>query len=222
MQIIKPSFIIETPIDGENILKQVEKAGRTAYKAEDKITADSAKKFVRKILDMGHESVIEHYNITIRVICDRGVTHEIVRHRLASYTQESTRYCNYSMGKFGGEIMVIKPCFWDSGNEEDKKKYEIWENAIKSAEKAYLELIKLGASPQEARSVLPNSLKTEIVMTMNLREWRHFFKLRTSNDAHPQMREIAQPLLDEFKRQIPVIFDDIVYGEDKNFKCQSF
>jgi len=222
MQIIKPFFIIETPIDGENILKQVENAGRTAYKADDKITKDSAMKFVKKILDMGHESVIEHYNITVRVVCDRGVTHEIVRHRIASYTQESTRYCNYSMGKFGGEIMVIKPCFWDSGSEEDKKKYEIWKNAIKSAEKAYLELIKLGASPQEARSVLPNSLKTEIVMTMNLREWRHFFKLRTSNDAHPQMREIAQPLLDEFKRQIPAMFDDIVYGEDKNFKCQSF
>lgn len=214
MKIISPFSIIETPIDGEYILKQIEKAGRTAYKTEDKITADSAKKFVKKILDMGHESVIEHYNITVRVICDRGITHEIVRHRIASYTQESTRYCNYSMGKFGGEIMVIKPCFWDSGSEKDKKKYEIWEDAMKSAEKAYLELIRLGASPQEARSVLPNSLKTEIVMTLNLREWRHFFKLRTSNAAHPQMREIAQPLLDELKRQIPVIFDDIVYKGD--------
>ena len=211
MKIIKPSFIIETPIDGENILKLIEKAGRTAYKTEDKITVDSAKTFVKKILDMGHESVIEHYNITVRVICDRGVTHEIVRHRMASYTQESTRYCNYSVGKFGGEITIIKPCFWNSDNEADKKKYEIWEKAMKEAEKAYLELINLGASPQEARSVLPNSLKTEIVMTMNLREWRHFFKLRTSNAAHPQMREIARPLLDEFKKQVPVIFDDIVY-----------
>jgi len=215
MQIIEPYFIIETPIDGEYILKRVEKAGRTAYKTEDKITVDSAKKFVKKILDMGHESVIEHYSITVRVICDRGVTHEIVRHRIASYTQESTRYCNYSMGKFGGEIAVIKPCFWNSDSAEDKEKFEMWEEAMKSAEKAYLKLMELGALPQEARSVLPNSLKTEIVMTMNLREWRHFFKLRTSSAAHPQMREIAQPLLDEFKRQIPVIFDDIVYGEDK-------
>ena len=211
MKIIKPSFIIETPIDGESILKLIEKAGRTAYKTEDKITADSAKTFVKKILDMGHESVIEHYNITVRIISDRGVTHEIVRHRIASYTQESTRYCNYSAGKFGGEITIIKPCFWNSDNEADKKKYEIWEKAMKEAEKAYLELINLGASPQEARSVLPNSLKTEIVMTKNLREWRHFFKLRTSNAAHPQMREIARPLLDEFKKQIPVIFDDIIY-----------
>ena len=214
MKIIKPYLIIETPIDGEYILKQIEKAGRTAYKTEDKITTDSAKKFVKKILDMGHKSVIEHYNITVRVICDRGVTHEIVRHRIASYTQESTRYCNYSMGKFGGEIAVIKPCFWNSDNVEDRKKFEVWKEAMKSAEKSYFELIKLGATPQEARSVLPNSLKTEIVMTMNLREWLHFFKLRTSNDAHPQMREIAQPLLDEFKKQVSVIFDDIVYKEE--------
>lgn len=214
MKVINTSFIIETPIDAEYILKQIEKAGRTAYKTGDKITTDSAKKFVKKILDMGHESVIEHYNITVRVICDRGVTHEIVRHRIASYTQESTRYCNYSMGKFGGEITVIKPCFWNSDSAEDKKKYEIWEGAIKAAEKAYLELIKLGASPQEARSVLPNSLKTEIVITMNLREWRHFFKLRTSNAAHPQMREIAISLLGGFKKQIPVIFDDIVCKGD--------
>ena len=211
MKSIKPSFIIESDIDGEIILKHIEKAGRTAYKTEDKIIPDSARKFVEKILDMGHESVIEHYNITVRVICDRGVTHEIVRHRMASYTQESTRYCNYSAGKFGEEITVIKPCFWISGSEIDQKKYEIWDGAMKAAEKAYLELINLGASPQEARSVLPNSLKTEIVMTMNLREWRHFFKLRTSNAAHPQMREIARPLLDEIKKQLPVIFDDIVY-----------
>jgi thymidylate synthase (FAD) len=211
MKVIKPFFIIETPINGEDFLKLIEKAGRTAYKTEDKITVDSAKTFVKNILDRGHESVIEHYNITVRIICDRGVTHEIVRHRVASYTQESTRYCNYSAGKFGGEITVIKPCFWNSGSEVDKKKYEIWEKAMKEAEKAYLDLINLGASPQEARSVLPNSLKTEIVMTMNLREWRHFFKLRTSNAAHPQMREIACPLLDEFKKQVSVIFDDIVY-----------
>lgn len=211
MRVINPFFVIEDVINSEDLLKKIEKAGRTCYKSEEEITVDSAKDFIRKILKLGHESVIEHYNITVRVICDRGVTHEIVRHRIASYTQESTRYCNYSVGKFGGEITVIKPCFWISDNEADKKKYDIWENAMKATEEAYLELVNLGASPQEARSVLPNSLKTEIVMTMNLREWRHFFKLRTSNAAHPQMREIACPLLDEFKKQIPVIFDDIAY-----------
>lgn len=211
MKIIKATFVIEDLIDGEEILKKIERAGRTCYKSEDKITVDSAAKFVRMIRDLGHESIIEHEKITVRIICDRGVTHEIVRHRLASYSQESTRYCNYGKSKFGNEITVIEPCFWQSDSPQDKERYEIWEKAIEEAEKAYLKLIELGATPQEARSVLPNSLKTEIVTTMNIREWRHFFKLRTSNAAHPQMREIARPLLDEFKKRIPVLFDDIVY-----------
>jgi thymidylate synthase (FAD) len=213
MRVIKPEFVIEDDINGEEILKKIEKAGRTCYKSEDKITADSAKKFIKKILAMGHESVIEHEKVSVRVICDRGVTHEIVRHRLASYSQESTRYCNYTKDKFGSEISVIEPCFWQSGSDEDKERYSTWKRSMEAAEKAYFKLIELGASPQEARSVLPNSLKTEIVMTMNLREWRHFFRLRTSPGSHPQMHEIAIPLLEEFKKRIPVIFDDIVYKD---------
>lgn len=205
MKIIEPQIIIESNVDGDYILKQIEKAGRTAYKSEDKITQDSSKDFVRMIRKRGHLSVIEHQSVTVRVICDRGVSHEIVRHRLASYTQESTRYCNYTKGKFGNEITVIKPCFWS----ENEEKYKIWKQTIVQIETGYNKLIELGASPQEARSVLPNSLKTEIVMTMNLREWEHFFKLRTSEAAHPQMREIAQPLLQEFKKLIPIIFDDM-------------
>lgn len=213
MNIIKPYFIIEDKIDGEEILKKIERAGRTSYKSESRITPDSARKFVKMIIERGHFSVIEHYCISVRVVCDRGVSHEIVRHRLASYTQESTRYCNYSKGKFGSEITVIEPVFWDLSKPEDKKKYEVWKKAMENDEKAYMKLIKLGATPQEARSVLPNSLKTEIVITMNLREWHHFFKLRTSKEAHPQMREIAIPLLKEFKKKIPVIFDDILPEE---------
>lgn len=215
MKIIKPSFTIENKINGEEILKKIEKAGRTCYKSEERITADSAKEFIKKILASGHESVIEHEKVTVRIICDRGVSHEIVRHRIASYSQESTRYCNYSKNKFGKEITVIDPCFWKSGGETDHKKYKIWKEAMGASEKAYLELMELRASPQEARDVLPNSLKTEIVITMNLREWRHFFKLRTSNAAHSQMREITRPLLDEFKKQIPVVFDDIVYTKER-------
>ena len=205
MNIITPYFIIESPINGKSILSQIEKAGRTAYKSEDKITNASAKEFVSLINSKGHHSVIEHQSITVRVVCDRGVSHEIVRHRIASYTQESTRYCNYAQGKFGNELTVIKPCFWDENDE----KYLVWKNSIIQSEKAYNELIALGASPQEARSVLPNSLKTEIVITMNLREWKHFFELRTSDAAHPQMREIARPLLKEFQKRIPIIFDDL-------------
>lgn len=211
MKIIKPSVIILDEINGEEILKKIEKAGRTCYKSEDRITVDSAKQFVRFIIEHGHETVLEHEKITVRVICDRGVSHEIVRHRIASYSQESTRYCNYSKDKFGHEITVIDPCFWKSESGKDQQKYEIWEKAMQEAEKAYMKLLESGATPQETRSVLPNSLKTEIVMTMNLREWRHFFKLRTPIAVHPQMLEIARPLLDEFKKRIQIVFDDISY-----------
>lgn len=211
MRIIKASFILEDSFDGNEIIKKIELAGRTCYKSEKIITSDSAKIFVKKLIETGHESVIEHEKITVRIICDRGVTHEIVRHRIASYSQESTRYCNYSKSKFGSEITVIEPCFWKRGNSADLEKYVVWKKLMEESEKAYIKLIELGATPQEARSVLPNSLKTEIVITMNLREWRHFFKLRTTEAAHPQMREIARPLLDEFKKRIPIIFDDISY-----------
>jgi len=156
-------------------------------------------------LKSGHESVLEHEKISVRVICDRGVSHEIVRHRIASYSQESTRYCNYSKDKFNGELTFIKPCFWN----EDDIKYQKWLETMQNVEKIYLELMSYGAMAQEARSILPNSLKTEIIVTMNLREWRHFFKLRTSERAHPQMREIAIMMLKKFKDIIPVIFDDI-------------
>ena len=203
MKIIKAFFVIEDAIDGEKILKSLEKYGRVCYKSEDKATEDSAKKFIANIIKIGHESVLEHEKVTARIICDRGVTHEIVRHRIGSYSQESTRYCDYNKA---GDIIVIEPCFWNNSYP----KYLIWKRAMEDCEKAYNELIRLGATPQEARSVLPNSLKTEIVITYNLREWRHFFKLRCSKKAHPQMREVAVPLLAEFKKLIPVIFDDII------------
>jgi thymidylate synthase (FAD) len=205
MNIIKPSFVIETQLSGDEVLRRIEQACRTAYKSEDKITPESAPQFVARILKLGHESVLEHVSLTVRMQCDRGVTHEIVRHRIASYTQESTRYCDYSKGKFGGEITVIEPCFWERGTPH----YNVWRRASEAAEQAYQELISLGASPQEARSVLPTCLKTEILITMNLRAWRHFFDLRTEAAAHPQMREITLPLLEAFKRRIPVVFDDI-------------
>jgi len=211
MNIVPPQAIIEDVIDGGEVLKKIEKAGRTCYKSEDKITAESARQFVKFIIEHGHETVLEHEKVTVRIICDRGVSHEIVRHRIASYSQESTRYCNYGKDKFGHEISFIEPCFWKDGSGKNDPQYEVWEKAMQCAEKAYMQLLKLGATPQEARSVLPNSLKTEIVVTMNLREWRHFFKLRTSIAGHPQMLEIARPLLDEFKGKIPVVFDDIKY-----------
>lgn len=215
MKLIKPSheilFISPKP------LKTIEAAGRTCYKSEDKITEKSAEKFVRMIIKRGHLSVIEHAYMSVRFICDRGITHEIVRHRLAAYSQESTRYCNYK----GGVTFIIPP--WVNMKEGE---YEYgaplhtnllssvdWAKSMWSAEYSYISLLKFSWSPQQARSVLPNSLKTEIIMTANLREWMHIFKLRTSKAAHPQMRELMIPLLKEMKTLVPVIFDDIEIKE---------
>lgn len=235
MIIVKPSYEIETPIDGIVVLKHIEKAGRTCYKSEDKITDESAIKFAKRMMDSKHESVIEHFSFSVRFICDRGITHEVVRHRLASFSQESTRYCNYSKDKFGNQISIINPCWFtkdylgDYGEEEkenlmigfgccgspskEELAEQLWLDTIKTIENTYFQLLDYGWTPQQARSVLPNSLKTEIVTTANLREWRHIFKLRTGKAAHPQIREIMIPLLAEMKTLIPVIFDDIEVEE---------
>jgi len=205
VKVISPDVIILDDVRGDDVLRKIEQCGRTCYKSENKIADSSAKQFVRNIIQRGHESVLEHVNITVKFICDRGVSHEIVRHRIASYSQESTRYCNYSNEQFGSEITVIKPCFL----ARDTPGYSKWWLACKQAEEAYFDLLDYGCSPQEARAVLPNSLKTEVVMTANLREWRHFLRLRTSAAAHPQMREVACILLNKLKAKIPVVFDDI-------------
>jgi len=210
MKLVNAGFEVMDQINGEAILKRIELCGRVCYKSENIITEDSSKKFVSNIIKSGHESVLEHEKITVRIICDCGVSHEIVRHRVASYSQESTRYCNYSKDKFEHEISFIKPCFW----KEDDAEFKLWKQAMEASETTYFEMLKIGCTPQEARSVLPNSLKTEIIVSMNLREWRHFFDLRTSDRAHPQMREIAVPLMKEFKRQIPIVFDDLNEGEN--------
>lgn len=206
MRIIEPTFEILQEIDGMEMLKRLEQIGRVCYKSEANIAEGTAKNFVKNIINRGHESVLEHEKITVKVICDRGVTHELVRHRIASYSQESTRYCNYTDDKFGNELTFIKPCFW----AEDDPKYLVWKNQMQKIEDVYNQLIKNGAKPQEARSILPNSLKTEIVVTMNIREWRHFFRLRTDTAAHPQMREVANMLMSEFQKKIPILFDDII------------
>lgn len=213
MRIINP--YVEVPkINGEQLLRNIEEAGRTCYKSEGAITSDSYRPFIEMIMKSGHHSMFEHEKVTVRIICDRGVTHEIVRHRLAAYSQESTRYCNYSGERFGNEITVIEPFFFE--NYEDKKLYRLWKEACEQSEQYYFHLLKQGAIPQEARSVLPNSLKTEIVVTYNLREWRHFFSLRADGAAHPQMQQIAIPLLLHFKQELSPLFDDIGYNEDFN------
>jgi len=205
MKIVDPSFeIIDFP-DSFKLLKIIEKAGRVCWKSEDKINDGSDEAFVGRIIKIGHESVIEHQSATVLFICDRGITHELVRHRLCSFSQESTRYANYSNGKFGSEITVIKTPFYEEGTT----RYNLWKSACEFAEQQYLKLIAEGSRPEEARSVLPNSLKTELYMTTNMREWRHVFKLRCANGAHPQVRQIMLPLLNEFARKVPVMFGDL-------------
>lgn len=180
--------------------KHIEISGRTCYKSEDKITEDSAVKFCNMIKQRGHESVVEHAVASFRIICDRGISHEIVRHRIASYSQESTRYCNYSKDKFGNEIAVIEP----PGLTESQRKE--WFEAMQRVEGSYNYLIGSGVSPQIARSVLPTCLKTELVMTANFREWLHFIKLRTSPAAHPQIRTIADEIREYLFQYCPTIF----------------
>lgn len=212
MKIVNAGYEILTEIDGENELMFIEKVGRVCYKSEDKITEGSANGFVKMLIDRGHEAMLEHSCLTVKFIVDRGISHEIVRHRLFSFAQESTRYCNYSKGKFGNEITVIKPCFFDTGmgTASNSLVYEEWKHSCEIAERSYFKLLEYGAKPQEARAVLPNSLKTEVIVTGNYREWRHFLKLRTAKAAHPQMREVAIPLLEELKSRLAIIFDDII------------
>lgn len=213
MKIIQPGFKIITPINGNKILKVLEKIGRVCYKSEDKITDISAQNFIKVILTNKHESVLEHINITVKIICDRGISHEQVRHRIGAYTQEATHYCNYSKDKFKKQLTFINPFVYTAFDKKTDTKqylcYEIWYNLMQQIEKAYMDLIALGALPQEARSVLPNSLKTELYVTYNLREWRHVFKIRTAIGNHYQMRALMYPLLNKFKKIIPLIFNDI-------------
>ena len=208
MKIIEPSYVIMTKLNRDEILKHIEHCGRVCYKSEKNIKPESAETFVRGLIKRGHEAMIEHFSVTVKFICDRGVSHEIVRHRIASFAQESTRYCNYSKDDFNNEITVIRPFYLDEGTSA----WWSWADSCAAAEKAYFNLLDFGLSPQEARAVLPSSLKTEIVVTMDLREWRHFFKLRalgTTGKPHPQMKQLAKPLLEDFKSMLPEIFGDL-------------
>lgn len=227
MKVIKAGYEILDFLNGEEILKKLERIARVCYKSEGMIGEGTAEKMVRALIKSGHEAMLEHFSFSVKFIVDRGVSHEIVRHRVASFAQESTRYCNY--GK-SGEVTFIAPCWskedlsgehrikWDGlyGTSErlvpQSKVDNWWYWHMAIAERDYLKMLEAGATPEQARSVLPNSLKTEVVMTANLREWRHFFKLRavgTTGKPHPQMREVAIPLLKEVQEKIPVIFEDI-------------
>lgn len=214
MKIINPSIQIQETLSYNEMKHLIERCGRTCYKSEDKINEDSAEKFIKMIINRKHKSVLEHVGIPIKLICDRGVSHELVRHRLASYSQESTRYCNYSDDKFDNEITVIKPLFFKENNID--KASMIWYKAMKECENAYFDLLKNNITPQDARSVLPNSLKTEINMTCNIREWHTVFDQRLKLDAHPQMIQIMITIASVFMEKFNIFFED--YRENLN-KC---
>lgn len=214
MRIIDAGFEVMRPQKFDEasrraIYSAIEQAGRVCYKTEYKIDEDSAEDFCEKLVLRGHEAMLEHASLTVKFIVDRGVSHELVRHRLASFAQESTRYCNYARDQFNSEITVIKPyCF-----TEDSPSYKAWKRACQACELAYFELLDIGEAPQMARDVLPTSVKTEVVMTANIREWRHFFKLRAlgvTGAPHPQMREVALPLLRVMAGFLPPLFGDLL------------
>lgn len=214
MLMIKAKTEILTNISEGGIeeLKLIELIGRTCYKSEDKIAEDgsTAKKFAKQLINSGHEAMLEHSLLTVKFTVDRGITHELVRHRLFSFAQESTRYCNYSKDKFGNQITFILPCYLNDPKQFEKL-YE-WKKACIEAEEAYFKMLNEGCTPQEARAVLPNSTKSDIIVSGNYRQWRHFFNLRAAEvtgKVHPQMKEVTIPLLEEVHNRIPIVFDDI-------------
>ena len=202
--LVDPSFEILTPLDEiADYARRLEAAGRTCYKSEDKITADSADQFVRRLVRMGHTSVLEHCVITVRIIGDRAMTHQLVRHRIAAYSQESQRYCDY--GKKGFQV-VLPPSVAKS-----PELTAVWKKQMVEAYKVYLALRDAGVRPEDARSVLPNAAKTEIVATYDLRQWRHVFGERALNNrAQWQIRQITRGILDRFIELLPAVFDDLV------------
>ena len=200
----RPSYQIINEPNWAEALQQLERAARTCYKSEESITPESAEKLIRSVIKRGHESVLEHISFSVRFICDRGVSHELVRHRHCAFSQESTRYVNYGKSR----VQFILPPWIGEVGEADC----LWLETCNEAETAYNKLLELGWTPQQARSVLPNSLKTEIVVTANLREWRHIFHLRCDKTAHPQMRELMLPLYEELKEKAPAIFDSVRFS----------
>lgn len=212
MRLVEPWIKVEN-FDGVKIMKRIERACRTCYRSEDKISEESYKNLLTNCLNRGHESVLEHEKITVRIYSDIGTYKDLTRHRFASFSVESTRYCSYNKDKYGNEIAVVNPVYI-----EDKEVFETWKKAIEDMEKAYMKMKELGASTDMCREILPHSTAAEYTMTANIREWKHILELRTTNHVHPAIRQVLIPLLLLFKEQMPEIFGDIEYDKEFNLK----
>ena len=212
MRLVEPWIKVEN-FDGVKIMKRIERACRTCYRSEDKIIEESYKNLLTNCLNRGHESVLEHEKITVRIYSDIGTYKDLTRHRFASFSVESTRYCSYNKDKYGNEIAVVNPVYI-----EDKEVFETWKKAIEDMEKAYMKMKELGASTDMCREILPHSTAAEYTMTANIREWKHILELRTTNHVHPAIRQVLIPLLLLFKEQMPEIFGDIEYDTEFNPK----
>jgi len=210
MRIVEPWIKVEK-IDGTKIMKRLERACRTCYRSEGNITEDSYKRLLTNCITRGHESVLEHEKVTVRIYSDIGSYKDLTRHRFASFSVESTRYCSYDKDKYGNEIAIINPVYI-----EDKEMYETWKKTIQEIENGYIKMKQLGASTDMCREVLPHSTAAEYTMTANIREWKHILSLRTTKHVHPSIRQVLIPLLKYFKQEMPEIFDDVEYDEDFN------
>lgn len=210
MRIVEPWIQVEK-FDGKQIMKRIERACRTCYRSEGSITEDSYKKLLKNCLTRGHESVLEHEKITVRIYSDIGSYKDLTRHRFASFSVESTRYCSYNKDKYGNEVAFMNPVYI-----EDKEVYEVWKKTMEEAEKGYIKMKELGATTDMCREVLPHSTAAEYTMTANIREWKHILSLRANNHVHPSIRQILIPLLKLFKEEMPDIFDDVAYDENFN------
>ena len=215
MKLIDPVVYVEN-YDAKKMLKRIERACRTCYRSEDKVTEDSYKNLIKNCISRGHESVLEHEKVSIRMICDIGAYKDLTRHRIASFSIESTRYCNYGKDKFDNELKYIKPCHIEEGTEI----YDIWKDCLEYTEKAYLKMSELGAQPDQLRMVLPHNIAAEYAMTANIREWRHILSLRCSKMTHPTIRQVLIPVLLKFKEDMPELFGSIEY--DKNFSKEKY
>jgi len=210
MKLVEPWIKVER-IDGVKIMKKLERACRTCYRSEGSITEDSYKKLLKNCLTRGHESVLEHEKVTVRIYDDVGSYKDLTRHRFASFSVESTRYCSYNKDKYGNEISFINPSYI-----EDQEIYNAWKNTMEEIEKNYMKMKELGATTDMCREILPHSTAAEYTMTANIREWKHILSLRTTKHVHPSIRQVLIPLLKYFKQEMPEIFDDVEYDEDFN------